>query len=295
MQTGDPDSLIYQSLNPGLVSLGHVPLVPVAVHDQRIWLVIPHPRGRPSIVRRHLSHHIKPTFIQATGQQQATRPVFVGSVAMALPAGQKQHLFLVTGFQLTQPNVAEARLHRRPPMQLKRNEPAAQAIFIRLGKLGGDHAVDLVDALVSVGDDVVLVPTVRVQLGEKLIVVPHPELCCGTTHHVLLTTLGQDTLVLLPVSRAGPSMIGRNIRLVTAHNKGLTFHRKTTVLNPAVMIANLELNLQLEVSRLATLPNEKRITLGRNGRGCFTDDRTIIDTPETGIAVPPVQRRSIKD
>ena len=94
---------------------------------------------------------------------------------------------------------------------------------------------------------------------------------------------------LLVVDRAPPVALG-HIRLQSVDDP--VRKRLASKLNPTIVIAELDLELQVEVAKLVFV-NQERVRLESNALS-GAHQFSVLDSPKARIAVPPVQSLAIK-
>ena len=199
-----------------------------------------------------------------------------------------------------QPHVAELHLHRRTGVDLQGDDAVLAGDRVLVGHLAHQLPVDLLDNVVSAGDDVVLVPTVSLDdLGEFAAVA---ELLDDLrpvvgADHGFLAALGEDAAVILAVANARVVVVAVHVGLVAA-DLPLARAFPTADLDARVgeaRIRHAELGLDLEIGGLAAAPNEERVRPGGVFLRRLAGDRAVLDAPEPGIAVPAGERFAVED
>ena len=229
----------------------------------------------------------------------------VGGVAVAPAAGDQDDLLafrLHTGrLQTLEHDVAELDFHRRAGVELQGHD-AARAAHRRVlvGHFAHHPPVDLLDHVISPGDDVVLVPVLLLDDGGQLLRVARLADDLGLVvgaDHGFLAAVGQHAAVALPVVGPREGIAGVHVGLVSADDPLAPLLRllPTAVLDPGVAADHAELHFQLEVVRLALAPDEERVALGRVLPRGLAGDGAVFDPPELRVAVPAVQRLAVED
>src|SRR5262249_50730013 len=103
----------------------------------------------------------------------------------------------------------------------------------------------------------------------------------------------------LLVDLPGVLVIGIDVGLIPLHHPTADVaagrQLDAAKLNAAVGGADPELDLQLEIARLAAAPDEKRVLAERVLPGRLADDGAVLDAPEGRVAVPAAQRPAVED
>ena len=174
---------------------------------------------------------------------------------------------------------------------------------IVVGHVDHQLAVDLLDEVIAVGDDVVLVPVVLLDGLRQFVGVA--ELLDDLRLVVraddgLLAAQGEDAAAALVVEDAGVLVLAVHVGLVAADDPLADLLRllAAAILHAGVgeaRIGHAELELQLEIGRLAAAPDQKGVALGGILGGGLAGDRAVFDAPELGIAVPALKRLAVED
>ena len=163
--------------------------------------------------------------------------------------------------------------------------------------------VDLLDDVVSAGDDVVAVPVpILDRLGELLRVAELlDELRLVVRADAdFLAALGEDAAVVLAVADAGVLVVVVHVGLVAGDSPLAPLRRvlPTAELDAGVGeagVGHAELERKLEIGRPAAAPNEERVPLGGVLLGRLAGDRAVLDAPEPRIAVPTLKALAVED
>jgi hypothetical protein len=160
------------------------------------------------------------------------------------------------------------------------------AFFVEVGELGADLAVDLVDEVITAGDDGVILPMRDVHfdggvLGDE------PALAIGIEDHGL-TVEAEDAATFLLVGHGGVLDGGVDVALITGDGPGAYFGQWAgAVLDAGIVVADdADGGAEFEVFDGAGAPDEEGVVLGTFGAGAGADDGAVLDLPELGIAVP---------
>ena len=136
----------------------------------------------------------------------------------------------------------------------------------------------------AAGGDVVVVPVLLLDPGLDRRAVTQPghgldlELAPITNQFDLQAPIGQDAPVGFAVENARVSIPRLEIGLVAADPPAVVFSAllETPVLDSRVATDDLVLQLQFEVGRLAPLPDDERVAIGRVCLGRLTGDRPVL-------------------
>ena len=200
--------------------------------------------------------------------------VLVLGIAVAGTAGEEDDLLLGIGFhgvvvlELLEAHVAELHLHGLAGMDLQGDDAVLAGHRVFIDQFAHQVAVDLLDDAVSAGGDVVLVPVaVLDELGQFGRVAEALDLALAVlADHHLLAAAGQAAAIILAVASARVVVVGIHVGLIAADLPFLgTF--PTADLHAGVgkaRVGHAELDLQLEVGRLAAPPDEKRVVGARD-------------------------------
>src|SRR5206468_5003971 len=113
-----------------------------------------------------------------------------------------------------------------------------------------------------------------------------------------LTAHREESASALFVDLAGELVREVDVGLIAFHHPladvGSGGQLHAAHLDAAVGGAHPEFDLQLEVLRLATAPDDEGVLLHRIGGRALADDRAAFGTPERGIAIPVLQRRAVE-
>ncbi len=183
-------------------------------------------------------------------------------------------------------------------MDLQGDDAVLAGHLVFIDQFAHQVPVDLLDDAVSLGGDVVLVPVAVLdelaqfgRVGEAFDLV-----LAVLADHYLLAAAGQAAAIVLAVASARVVVGGIHVGLI-AEDPPFLGAFPTADLHAGVgeaRIGHAELDLQLEVARLAAPPDEKRVV----GRGILlgrlAGDAAVLDPPEPRIAVPAVQRLAVE-
>ena len=254
------------------------------------------------------SFNLRHALIEPLGQKQATGVVLVAAVTVALGARQEDdllafrlagglvYLFFVEDLDA---DVAELHFHGRPLVELKRDQAlVAPHLGVFIGAIDHLLAVDRMGQMVSLGDDLVGVPLASLDVFEQLVGVAHFSDDFGLvvlSDDGLVAALAKESAEPLAVEHAVELHVVGQIGLISADDPlGVGFF-PTAELNTRVVVDQPVLDLQLEIARLATSPNDERVSLGGVvGRG-LAGDGAVLHAPELGIAVPSLECFPVED
>jgi len=221
------------------------------------------------------------------------------AMTMALLACEKENLLFVPGCQFAELDIFKGDLHWCTLMQLQTNEPGLESVVRIFSDLRNDHTIDHLDALVTMSDDVVAIPTVHIDMGEYFRAVSDlsQDLWFGLfcAYQCMLAAVGHDALITLAVDDAHIFGVFCDISLITTQHPLLSLDWEASILDAAVVVTELKIDFEFKICHLATFPNKKGVL----GRGIvlsgFTNNRAIFNPPEAGIAIPARQSFAVEN
>src|SRR5690606_2077426 len=165
----------------------------------------------------------------------------------------------------------------------------------------GDVAVEHVNQHVAPCGDLKLVPVILLDLrAERVARIERADLAAhlirsGRSDVVELPARREEAAAALFVEHAGVLIREVDVGLVALEdpppNLSFAAFRQllAAVLHARVARIEPELELQVEVADRAAAPGPKRVLLADLLRRPLPDDRAVLDAPERGIAIPPVE------
>ena len=168
---------------------------------------------------------------------------------------------------------------------------------------GHEPAVDDVRQDIAASDDVHRVPVVGNGLGELVGVADRRHQNRGTAandaRHLSAHAEEKPALLFVVVSRIALATV--EIALVTTHRELVPWRHSVRNDHAAIVDAAVALGrdavveLQLEVLRLAAVPDDEGIALDDRGRGDLSDQSPVLDAPVGRVPIPASERLAVED
>jgi len=219
-------------------------------------------------------------------------------IAMAAPAGNEDDLLYVGHGGPLAEDVLELDLHGGAGVQLQSEQTADAIVFgAVIGDVRHGDAVDFLDEAIAPGNDVVIVPVFLIDFALELSGIAEAaddlDIISAVSDNRLLTAFGEDGPSLFVVVRAGPSVRGIDIRLVTLDD--VVTEMFGAVLDAAVSSDDAIPELEFKVVEITALPDEKGIALEGMFHCGLAGDGTVPNHPVTFHAIPALEAFTVKD
>ena len=237
-------------------------------------------------------HFIAEIFVQALGQQHASGAVFVLAGTVAGVAREEDDFLHVGERQALQLHVFKLHLHGRSGVDLQGEDAAAPAVFhIVVQNLRSLGAIDVVGLFPAFADDPEGIPLLLfnhflkvLALGELFL---HNRLGVIANFRAL-PTFGEDATKTLPIDDPAVGIPGFEIRLISPHDPGRTFHTETANLKATVASHHFIIAGKFKIIQFSVFPDQEGVSRCGVLRCGLAGDATVLDLPKTGIAVPVI-------